>query len=187
METTCPPPPPPPAQAHPRPRLFQSTTPPSSMVPPVYSSQGVLSLTCSLSFSLQPIQRLKGKPDNAFGGKAAHLLALRTPSVFGAPDTVRPTVHPLASSQLPPGPALPGRSPPTTTPPPGLTLSTQPKAAESPGEASAPADLGTSFSMSARLSLIPRVLTPPGLPTKGALHSTGFPSSPATEEPRGDV
>lgn len=147
----------------------------------------VLSLTWSLSFSLQPIQRLEGKPENAFDRKTAHLLALRTSGVLGAPDTIRPTVRTLASFHLPPVLALPRRSSPTMTPPPVLTLSTQPKVVESPGETSAPGNLGTYFSMSARLSLIPQVLTTPGLPTKGALHSTSSPTSPTTKEPRGDV
>lgn len=166
------------------------------MVPPVYSSQEVLSLTWSLSFYLQPIQRLKGKPENAFDRKAADLLALWTSSVFGAPDRIRTTVNTVASFQLPPAPVIPRQSSPTLTPPalgstalrgPVLTPTTQSKILESNGETSVSGNLGNYFGMSARLSLIPQVLTTPGVPTTGALRSTSFPASPTTKEPRGDM
>lgn len=163
---------------------------------PVYPSQEVLSLTWSLSFYLQPIQRLKGKPENAFGRKPADLLALRTSSVFGAPDIIRLAVNAAACFQLPPVPVIPRQSSSTPMPPvlgstalrgSVLTLSTQPKIVERNEGTSVPGDLGTHFGMSARFSLIPQVLTTPGFPTKGALHSTSFLTSSTTKEPRGDM
>nr|KAF6387361.1 hypothetical protein mMyoMyo1_007870 [Myotis myotis] len=147
-------------------------------------------------FQLLPIQRLKGEPENAFDRKAADLLALWTSSVFGAPDRIRTTVNTVASFQLPPAPVIPRQSPPTLTPPalgstalrgPVLTPATQSKILESNGETSVSGNLGSYFGMSARLSLIPQVLTTPGLPTTGALRSTSFPASPTTKEPRGDM
>lgn len=177
--------------------LFQDKTLSVSLVLPVYSSQEVLSLTWSLSFYLQPVRRLKGKPENAFDGKAADLLAMRTSSVFGAPDVIRPTVNKVASFQLPPARVIPRQSPSTLTPPPlwgstalrgpVLTFATQSKAVESSGATSAPGNLRTCCSTSARFPLLPQVLTTPGFPTRGPLQSTMFPTSPTTKEPRGDI
>lgn len=177
-------------------RLFQAQTLSARMVPPAYSSREVLSLTRSLSFYLQPIQRLKEKRENAFDRKAADLLALWTSSVFGAPDRIRTTVNTEASFQLPPAPVIPRQSPPTLTAPvlgstaltgPVLTPATQSKGLESKGETSVSGNLGNYFGMSARLPLIPQGLTTPGLPTTGACHSTSFLTSPTTKEPRGDM
>ncbi|XP_032961646.1 uncharacterized protein LOC117022083 [Rhinolophus ferrumequinum] len=147
-------------------------------------------------FQMLQIQRLKGKPENAFDRKAADLLAMRTSSVFGVPDIIRPTVNTAACFQLPPVPVIPRQSAPARTPPilgntalsgPVLTLATQPKVSDRNGVTSVPGSLGTYFSVSARFSPIPQVLTTPGLPTKGALHSTSFPTSFTTKEPRGDI
>ena len=63
----------------------------------------------------------------------------------------------------------------------------QPKTSEGNREASAPGNLGTYCDMSARFSPTPQVLTTPGLPTKGAHHSTSSPTSSPTKEPRGDM
>lgn len=183
---------------HPFSRLFRAQTLSIRMVPPVYSIQEVLSLTWSLSFYLQPIQRLKEKPKNAFDRKAANLLALWTSSVFGPPDRIRTTVNTVASFQLPPAPVIPRQSPPTLTSPvlgstalrgPELTPTTHSKILESHGETSVSVsgNQGNYFGMSARLPLTPQVLTTPGLPTMGAHHSTSFPTSPTTKEPRGDM
>ncbi|XP_045436307.1 uncharacterized protein LOC123652187 [Pipistrellus kuhlii] len=147
-------------------------------------------------FQLLPIQRLKEKRENAFDRKAADLLALWTSSVFGFPDRIRTTVNTEASFQLPPAPVIPRQSPPTLTVPvlgstalrgPVLTPATQSKGLESNGETSVSGNLGNYFGMSARLPLIPQVLTTPALPTTGAPHSTSFPTSPTTKEPRGDM
>lgn len=148
------------------------------------------------SFYLQPIQRLKGKPENAFDRKAADLLALRTSSVVGAPDIMRLAVNAVACFQLPPVPVIPRQSSTTPMPPASgstalrgsvLTLSTQSKIVERNEGTSVPGDRGTHFGMSARFSLIPQVLTTPGFPTKGELHSTSLLTRSTTKEPRGDV
>ncbi|XP_045713660.1 uncharacterized protein LOC123831059 [Phyllostomus hastatus] len=148
-------------------------------------------------FQLLPVHRLKRKPENAFDRKAADLLALRTSSVFGAPDIIRPTVNKVASFQLPPARVIPRQSPSTLTPPPVwgstalrgpvLTLSAQSKTLENSGVTSAPGNLGTCCGSSARFSPVPQVLTTPGFPTRGPLQSTMFPISPTTKEPRGDM
>ncbi|XP_016011511.2 uncharacterized protein LOC107516359 [Rousettus aegyptiacus] len=147
-------------------------------------------------FHMLPIQRLKGKPENAFDRKAADLLALRTSSVVGAPDIMRLAVNAVACFQLPPVPVIPRQSSTTPMPPASgstalrgsvLTLSTQSKIVERNEGTSVPGDRGTHFGMSARFSLIPQVLTTPGFPTKGELHSTSLLTRSTTKEPRGDV
>lgn len=177
-------------------QLFQVKLCQLALELPVYSSQEVLSLTWSPSFYLQPIQRLKGKPENAFDRKAADLLTLRTSSVVGAPDIMRLAVNAVACFQLPPVPVIPRQSSTTPMPPASgstalrgsvLTLSTQSKIVERNEGTSVPGDRGTHFGMSARFSLIPQVLTTPGFPTKGELHSTSLLTRSTTKEPRGDV
>lgn len=185
------------------PSLLTPIPKPSSFRPKLSISMGSTVLSGSAfsnlispSFYLQPVQRLKGKPENAFDRKAADLLAMRTSSVFGAPDIIRPTVNTAACFQLPPVPVIPRQSAPALTPPilgntalsgPVLTLATQPKASDRNGVTSVLGSPGTYVRMSARFSPIPQVLTTPGFPTKGALHSTSFPTSSTTKEPRGDM
>ncbi|XP_074231088.1 uncharacterized protein LOC141579395 [Camelus bactrianus] len=143
-----------------------------------------------------PMQRLKEGPEDAYYMKAVPLLVVWPSSVFGAPDIIRPTAGTVAHSQPQPVPVIHRQSPSTLAPPlmgstalrvPVLTLSTESKTSKRNGEASAPGNLGAYCGVSARFSLTPQVLTTPGLPRKGALHSTSFPTSSPTREPRGDM
>lgn len=174
-----------------RPQLFRAQL--SSHMNPQPGS--AFSNLVSWSFYLQPIRRLKGKPENAFDRKAAHVLALQTSSALGAPGAIRHTVHTVARAQLPPGPVVPGQSSSTPSPAvsgsmaprcPVLTLPTQSKTSERNGT-SVPGNLGTYFGMAARFSPTPQVLTTPGFPSKPPRPSTSVATSSVTREPRGDV
>ncbi|XDA77654.1 hypothetical protein R6Z07F_007785 [Ovis aries] len=143
-----------------------------------------------------PIQRPMERPEYAYNREAAALLALWPSSIFGVPDGIRPRVSTVAHVQLQPVPVIsrpsastwaPSLSGSTAVSSPVLTPSAQPKTSEGNREASAPGNLGTYCGMSARFSPTPQVLTTPGLPTKGAHHSTSSPTSSPTKEPRGDM
>lgn len=155
----------------------------------VFQSGRAFSNLASLSFHLQPIQN--GKPENAFDGQAADWLALWPPSVRAAPGLAGAPVRAAACAQLQPAPAAPGPKPAAPAPP--SVSSTAPRGAVPalPTQSRLPERSGGApgdhVSVSASFPPTPRVLPTPGLPTNGALHSTSFPTSPATKEPRGDV
>ena len=146
--------------------------------------------------SLQPIQRPMERPEFAYNRETVPLLALWPSNIFGAPDGIRPRVSMVARVQLQPMPVISSPSASTRAPSlsgstavsgPVLTPSAQPKTSEGNREASAPENLGTYCGMSTRFSPTPQVLTTPGVPTEGAHHSTGSPTSSPTKEPRGDM
>lgn len=161
----------------------------------IFQPGSVLSNLVSPS-SLQPIQRLMEQPEFAYNRETAPLLALWPSSIFGAPDGIKPRVSMVARVQLQPVPVIsrpsastgaPSLSGSTAVSGAVLTPSAQPKTSEGNREASAPGNLGTYCDMSTRFSPTPQVLTTPGLPTKGAHHSTSSPTSSTTKEPRGDM
>ncbi|XP_020957114.1 COPII coat assembly protein SEC16-like isoform X2 [Sus scrofa] len=137
-----------------------------------------------------PTQSLRARPQNIDGSTVLRLLALWPSTVVRAP------VSTMACIQPQPAPIIPRPSPSPPAPPllastvpkgPVLTPSGQSMTSERNREASAPGSLGTCCGMPARFPLTPQVLAIPGPPTKGALHSTSFPTSSPVKEPRGDV
>lgn len=171
-------------------KLLQAQTLSVSMELPVFQPGSAFSNLVSLSFHLQPTQSLRARPQNIDGSTVLRLLALWPSTVVRAP------VSTMACIQPQPAPIIPRPSPSPLAPPllastvpkgPVLTPSGQSMTSERNREASAPGSLGTCCGMPARFPLTPQVLAIPGPPTKGALHSTSFPTSSPVKEPRGDV
>lgn len=181
---------------YPHPQSFQAKAVDSHGATCVFRSGSAFSNLASLCFYLQPVQNLKGRPENAFDRKAADPPALWPSSVLGARDVIRPAVSPMASVRLRPVPVTSRQNPSTVAPRwfgstalrgPVPTPFTQARIPQTKGLASVPRNRGTHFAVSARFPPTPRVLTTAGLPTNGALHGTSVPTSPTTKEPRGDM
>lgn len=155
-----------------------------------------VSLIWPLSFYLQPIQRLKGKSEKAYDMKTANLPALLPSSYRDAPHAIRPAVNLVAHLHPQWVPPVPRQSHSTLAPPlmgntalmdSTLTLSTQYKMLERNGDTSGPDVVGTRLAVSTEFSLAPPILVTSGLSTNGVVHSTSFPTSSTTQEPRGDM